>query len=300
MDVGERDLLSIGRFSRLSGLTVKALRHYADIGLLTPADVDASTGYRFYRHEQLSDAVSIRRLRGLDVPLEEVGAIISGDEPRGRLIAHRARLEQRAADTARVLRELTRLIDGEEELVPERTDVLFEMNVKEFEDQPVLSIRERVRADALKHVIPAAYEELFGYLGELGEEAVEPWTITVCPFADSDGMVEIDNNVCVAGPRPGRGRIESRILPACTAVCLMHRGPYDELSRSYRGLSEWIEHQGLTTAGAPREIYWTDPKKTPDPADYVTEIAWPIVPNREKLDALASTKGEKFTKPLPA
>jgi DNA-binding transcriptional MerR regulator len=41
-------LLSIGRFAFASGLTVKALRHYAEIGLLRPAHVAGSSGYRYY------------------------------------------------------------------------------------------------------------------------------------------------------------------------------------------------------------------------------------------------------------
>lgn len=45
LETGE--LLSIGRFARISGLTVKALRHYDDVGLLRPARVDDATGYRY-------------------------------------------------------------------------------------------------------------------------------------------------------------------------------------------------------------------------------------------------------------
>ena len=49
------DLLSIGRFSRLSGLSVHALRHYDELGLLRPAEVDPETGYRRYASDQLAD-----------------------------------------------------------------------------------------------------------------------------------------------------------------------------------------------------------------------------------------------------
>ena len=70
--LGTQELLSIGRFARVSGLTVKALRHYDDIGLLRPAHVDDSTGYRYYTLAQARDAEAIRRLRRLDVPLEDV------------------------------------------------------------------------------------------------------------------------------------------------------------------------------------------------------------------------------------
>ncbi len=297
-----RDLLSIGRFSRVTGLSVKALRHYGEVELLVPAYVDDASGYRFYTREQVAEGVVIRRLRVLELPLEEIRAVLIADPggQRERLIAHRARIEQRMAAATKVLDELSRLIDGKEHLVPEPTDVLYELKIKAYDDQRILGIRERARAEDLTHVIPAAYKALFAYLDELGVEPVEPWTITLCPFADAEGFVDVENTVIVASAQPGRGRIHSRILKACTAVCLTHKGPYEELSRSYDVLSRWIAEQDLETAGPPREIYWTNPEQTPDPADYVTEVAWPVVPDRGKLERIEASAAEKLTTPLPA
>lgn len=47
---------SVGRFAQLSGLSIHALRHYDDVGLLEPAVVDADTGYRRYRRGQIPRA----------------------------------------------------------------------------------------------------------------------------------------------------------------------------------------------------------------------------------------------------
>ena len=54
---------TIGEFSRLSRLTVTTLRHYDEIGLLPPAEVDRATGYRYYDAEQLPTALRIGVLR---------------------------------------------------------------------------------------------------------------------------------------------------------------------------------------------------------------------------------------------
>jgi len=59
-------LLPIGRFARLTGLTVKALRHYDEVGLLEPASVDPATGYRYYAARQCVRAEAIRRFTILD------------------------------------------------------------------------------------------------------------------------------------------------------------------------------------------------------------------------------------------
>ena len=79
MKVETGELLSIGRFARLSGLTVKALRHYDDQGLLEPAHVDEWTGYRYYTADQARDAIAIRRLRELELPLDEIAAVLRAD-----------------------------------------------------------------------------------------------------------------------------------------------------------------------------------------------------------------------------
>ena len=80
MKVETERMLSIGRFARLSGLTVKALRHYDEIGLLRPAYVDEWTGYRWYEQSQLREAVAVRRLRSLRVPLDMVAVLIQSDD----------------------------------------------------------------------------------------------------------------------------------------------------------------------------------------------------------------------------
>src|SRR5215470_7399207 len=97
MRVGNEQLLSIGRFAQLTGLTAKALRHYDELGLLRPAHVDESTAYRWYALEQARDAVAIRRLRGFELPLDEIAEVLHGDKAflRERLAVQRARLEGR-------------------------------------------------------------------------------------------------------------------------------------------------------------------------------------------------------------
>ena len=117
------DLLSIGRFGRLCGLSVGALRHYDELGLLAPARVDEVTGYRFYRREQADVARTIARLRDLDVPLPEIAAIVAADAAdRPRLLdAARRRAQARLARTQRQLHHLNRIIDHEEPIVTTAT-----------------------------------------------------------------------------------------------------------------------------------------------------------------------------------
>jgi DNA-binding transcriptional MerR regulator len=95
-------LLTIGEFSRASYLTVKTLRHYHDVGLLEPADVDDWSGYRYYRGDQIQTAQAIRRLRELEMPVEQVKGVLhaaDASERNALIAAHLERMEQQLERT---------------------------------------------------------------------------------------------------------------------------------------------------------------------------------------------------------
>jgi DNA-binding transcriptional MerR regulator len=76
--------LAIGDFSRATHLNIKTLRHYHRIGLLEPAHVDPDTGHRRYGTDQIPTAQVIKRFRSLDMPLEEIHAVITTPDLAGR------------------------------------------------------------------------------------------------------------------------------------------------------------------------------------------------------------------------
>jgi DNA-binding transcriptional MerR regulator len=120
-------LMSIGRFARLTGLTVKALRHYDELGLLRPAAVDPETGYRSYSSAQLGRAEAIRLLRRLEVPLDDVATIVATDDPaavRRVLLDHQRRTALRSAELNLVLQGLQPLIDGKEPVMGTHAEAL--------------------------------------------------------------------------------------------------------------------------------------------------------------------------------
>src|SRR5437879_6867461 len=95
-------LLPIGDFSRMTYLSVKALRHYHDVGLLAPAQVDPATGYRFYDPSQVTTAQVIRRFRDLGMPLEDVKAVLDAPDVMARnqvIVAHLERMESELEQT---------------------------------------------------------------------------------------------------------------------------------------------------------------------------------------------------------
>jgi DNA-binding transcriptional MerR regulator len=117
---GSDGLIPIGRFARLSGLSIGALRHYDELDLLRPADVDPLTGYRRYRGEQLEIGRTIGRLRDLEVPIDEIREILGADEPaerRRRIAAHQHRLQARVDRLVHVLHATRQLSLGRKTLM---------------------------------------------------------------------------------------------------------------------------------------------------------------------------------------
>jgi DNA-binding transcriptional MerR regulator len=124
-DAGGR-LTSIGRFARDTGLSIGALRHYAEIGLLVPAAVDAATGYRYYRPDQAESARLIGTLRDLDVGLPAIAAMLAGtDADRERAIRdHLARTEAAAWRLQRLAHRLRMLLAEGHDLTTEREKIM--------------------------------------------------------------------------------------------------------------------------------------------------------------------------------
>jgi DNA-binding transcriptional MerR regulator len=118
------ELLPIGRFARLAGLSVGALRHYDELDLLRPADIDRFTGYRRYRRAQLETARTIARLRDLELPLDEIREVLAMDDPaeqRRRLASHRTRIEARTNRLTRLLHVVGRMTDGKDPIMTNAT-----------------------------------------------------------------------------------------------------------------------------------------------------------------------------------
>ena len=115
------NLVPIGRFSEMTRLSVKALRLYDENGLLPPAHVDPSSGYRYYDLGQANRAAAVRILRSVDVPLGEIRAILETNDPdltHKQLVIHRERLGERLAAQERALTYLESLIQREDDGAP--------------------------------------------------------------------------------------------------------------------------------------------------------------------------------------
>ncbi len=264
-------LFSIGEFSRLSHLTVKALRHYHELGLLAPAEVDASSGYRLYEASQLTDARIIRRLRALDMPLDEVQEVIhAGSEAAQNLAiaAHLGHMEtelQRTQDVVSSLRELlTRPLDP------------VSVSYKTIPETRAIAISEHVERANTGVWCEGAFGELSALV------AAEDLAVTgppagIFPSAFiTEGEADIVAFIPVVSSAES-GRVHDLLVPEATFAVALHTGPFSNLDCSYGLIGTFVAEHATSTSAPFREYYLDTPEGVDNQSEFKTEVCWPVL-----------------------
>ncbi|WP_111768636.1 MerR family transcriptional regulator [Nakamurella deserti] len=264
--------LTIGQFSAMTHLSIKALRRYHDGGLLQPAAVDDRTGYRYYDPAQITTAQTIRRLRDLDMPLPEIADLVGTVDERRRhevLTAHLHRLEDRLAQTQSAVATLRRL------LAPDDVAPVIERRVSPA--VPVLAVTGVVDQTDVPTWYAAAMTELDEVFAAAGRAPDGPpgALIGTSLFTDERGEVTV---FLPATPPPNGGRTRARTLPAAELAVTVHHGDHADIDVTYGRLARWALDHGLDPSGPVRETYLVGPRDTPDAQRWRTEIGWPVTP----------------------
>lgn len=152
----------------------------------------------------------------------------------------------------------------------------LDIALRDLPAQPYLAVKKR----ASRAEIAAAIGDGLGKVAAHARGGAHAFAGP--PFArfhsTGPGLLTFDVGLPVAASAAGGGEVEAGSLPAGPAACAIHAGPYDSLPETYAALERWIEAQGRRPAGAPWEVYVTDPGDHPDPADWRTEVCWPLAP----------------------
>lgn len=266
------NLVPIGRFSKMTRLSIKALRLYDELGLLQPDHVDPDSGYRYYRPGQANRAEAIRILRVVDMPLDDIAEVLAAPDRElvdKYLTRHRERLEAQLADRARMLEFLGRLIEREGGIMP------YEVAVKQVAAQEVAAVKKYCSTRTVGSEIQQGFTALMMYLGKEGVAPAGPPFIVYHEVIDDQTAGDIEICMPVARPVAGDGDVYGMQLAGGAVATTVHQGPYDEIGPAYHTLTGWIQEHGHEIAGPPREIYLNDPRSVA-PEDILTELDFPI------------------------
>jgi len=269
---GERDnLIPIGRFAFLSRLSRRALRFYDERELLRPAFVDEWTGYRYYSPGQLAVADSIRELRAIDLPLDEVKVVLADPGRLDELLDRQeARLRERAAESERALALLQQLREKKEEAMPVSV---------ELRDLPALRAACVEMQTALDRIGPDCQQTFGRLMGTLGPAGVAPAGPSLIGYPeeefDPEGFVALVGFPVVSDP-PAESGLKMVDFAGGRAAVGTLVGHYDGLSQAWRDVHAWISEQGLQIRAMPYEVYRVGHMETASPAEFETDIVVPV------------------------
>jgi DNA-binding transcriptional MerR regulator len=268
-------LMTIGRFSSLTRLSVRMLRHYDTHGVLVPAVVDAATGYRRYAPHQLEDAAAVRNLRDVGFGVSAIGALL---DARGTPAWTRA-LQLQYAELQRDVRDA-------------RERVSLIARLLEHGDTPMSITVTRATVPAmtvvaLRGTVPTYADE--GRLWEqmmplLARRAIAP--VGPCGVIEHDDeYVETDVDLSIFAPVAPGTQVDMPLrvieLPARDCLVARVRGPYDQISQAHDLINSRMAAESLAPragddlAARAFNIYVSTPDRVAE-ADLVTDVCLPL------------------------
>ena len=266
-------MLKIGEFSKLSRVSIRMLRHYDDIGLLKPAEIDDFTGYRYYREDQLFTIGRITSLKDMGFALADIIKILDSYDDKDKMEAFLSERQKELSklnqeteyklmllDTARkrLRKEQNMSFDVTVKTIPERYAATVQMVVPHYEDESMLW---GTMMQEFKNLIPS-----------------DP-CLAAAEFLDDEYKeenVEIIAWMTVNGSYEDTEHVKFKTLPAVKVASCIIKGSYDQMGEAYATVVSWIKSNGYKMNGHMFNIYHVSPAQTQNPDEYVTEACFPV------------------------
>lgn len=253
-------------------VTVKALRHYDKIGLLSPEYVNAENGYRFYAEEQISKMILINRLKAYGFSLADIKGILDCDSEG--IIKHlkkqSERLRNEMIDKQNILLEITQHI-----ISLERTKNVmayqnnYEIKIEQTEDIRVISTRQVMSVDDFGKY----YGLLYKRCADKSENIVLDGT-SMAFYHDTE-FDPASSDIELALGVSNQSKCD-KVIKGTQCAVAMHYGSYSKLPEAYGAIAKWINDNGYKIVGAPYEIYIKTQFDKIPVDEWETKIFFPI------------------------
>ena len=262
-------MYKIGDFSSMSKTTIKTLRYYEKEGLLKPVSVDLNTGYRYYETSQLVEISKIISLRQIGLSIKDIKSILDGSDIKNILNKRKKELEENLIKFNIELSKVNYLLEGNNmkneifiKEIPSYIIYYCDGIISDFSKIPefVLSSgTECANANPnLKCITPD-----YCYISYLDGE-----------YKESNIKIRYAQAVEKIGTETDK--IKFMELEAITAVCIYHKGSYENLRDSYNTILKYIEDNNYEIIDNVRECYIDGCWNKENENDYLTEIQFPV------------------------
>lgn len=282
-------MFKIGEFSKLTRVTVKALRYYDAIGLLAPSAVDPLSGYRYYRAEQLPRLNRILALKDLGFSLEAIATLLDERTPthvKARMFDDRRHAIERAIEqNTQHLKRLAALqADGQDIVCLQEHDVIL----RSVPSCSMATIRKRV--PSLGEPVTELFERLEQHVAKFKARALASPLMILHDEEFRESDLEVETAVPITRPIGACDDIQIREVAGWpTMACIIYRGGYEQMGAVLQTLLTWSERHRMQIAGPLREVYLRfganqEQYRLPPAfltnraSDFVTEVQLPVSP----------------------
>jgi effector-binding domain-containing protein/DNA-binding transcriptional MerR regulator len=248
---------------------VKTLRFYHEEGLLEPTSIDDQTGYRYYDASLVELARTIAFLKSLDFSLAEIKDLLAkaqgGDDLTDALERQRRTIDERIGRLKKARQSLDEFLSAQREGKQLMTQPTFQCEEKQVPAMKIAAVR-----------MHAPYKDCgqgFSKIGKAFWNQIAGPALLLIYDMDYQEIANYEPCMPVKGGQ-SRDEIEVRELPAGRCVALLHKGPYEQISRSYEKALAYVKEKGYTLKSPCREIYLKGPGMffKGNPKNYLTEI----------------------------
>ena len=262
-------MYKIGDFSSMSKTTIKALRYYEKEGLLKPVYIDQNTGYRYYETSQLVEISKIISLRQIGLSIKDIKNILNGCDMKSILNKRKKEIKENLTIYTTQLSKINYLL--------EENNMKNEIFIKEIPSY-IIFYSDGIISDFSK--IPE-------FVLQAGAECAKAnpnlkcITPNYCYVSYLDGEYkEKDIKIRYAEAVEEFGEETNQIkfmkTTPVTAVCIYHKGSYENLRQSYNIILKYIEDNGYEIIDNVRECYIDGCWNKDNSDDYLTEIEFPV------------------------
>lgn len=278
-------MYKVGDFSKISRVSVKALRYYDERGLLKPVHVDQVNGYRYYSIDQLPRLNRILALKDLGLSLEQIGGIldeqVTSTEIRGMLRLKQAEMQQVVYETQE---RLARVEERLKQIEQEDRLPVYDIVIKDVTSQPIASARAVVAAtETVKECCRVLAHDIWTTISHAGIKMVGPWCAIYHDAVEErnperainvEMAVVIDLSPASTCDSWQHERVVIReLLGSASMACLVHTDDYQGLWDAYAAILLWISTNGYQIVGPCRVFYL---RMAPEQSHPVSEIQIPV------------------------
>jgi DNA-binding transcriptional MerR regulator len=269
-------MLSISEFARAGNVTIRALRFYDELGLLSPAHVVPENGYRRYSPAQFAELNEIQAFKDMGFSLQEIRELpqrrLAPQELRAILEERREVLRKRVRDDAGRLERIEARLNSISAGGPHSHPTIL---LRRTPRQSVVSLREKLQNYD-------ETDELFKTL----EQRVDPRVLFDQRAAffhrclEGDGEIDCEAVRFLKHPISAIRGLKVYESRRTDVAFTYHYGSEDSIGATYQSMSGWIAAQGYQLSGPKREIYWPAPENKGESASLI-EIQFPVTRLRD-------------------